>query len=64
MNITTKKTLVVAAKPNGTFIRKEQSKSSYSRKIEILKELGMDVAQYLKDQRLKALFSESNFQTS
>ena len=62
MNITTKKTLVVAAKPNGIVIRKDSSKSSYNRKIEILKELGMDVAQYLKDQRLKAMFAEANFQ--
>jgi hypothetical protein len=47
------------AKPDGQLIVRKQTQSTFTRTRNILKELGQDVKEYEREQRLKQLFKMS-----
>ena len=51
---------VVSAKPDGRIIRRFVKPSNHNRTLIILRELNIDVKEYMNDCRLRSLFRQSD----
>jgi hypothetical protein len=47
---------IYSVKPSGLIIKRCNKLSAYARRIEVLKELGLDVKEYTKECKLRSLF--------
>jgi hypothetical protein len=47
---------IYSVKPSGLIIKRCNKLSAHARRIEVLKELGLDVKEYAKECRLRSLF--------